>query len=235
MRTIKACIFDLDGVIVDTAKYHYLAWKRLANELGFDFTEQDNERLKGVSRSRSLEILLGIGRMELGEDEKKRLAERKNRWYVESIRSMDRSEVLPGAVEFLKVLRGAGLKVALGSASKNAMMILENTGLKDDFDAIIDGTRTSAAKPDPEVFLLGAQELGVQPEDCVVFEDAEAGIEAAKRAGMAVIGIGNKENLGGADAVAASLTDMLDSGKAEDWAFIFGSIAQTFAQHRTTL
>lgn len=208
MTSIKACLFDLDGVIVDTAKYHYLAWKRLANELGFDFTEHDNERLKGVSRMASLEILLEIGQVTLDDAAKEELAARKNDWYVESISKMDASEILPGALEFLKECRQNGLKVALGSASKNAMTILNNTGLTPHFDAIIDGTRTSAAKPDPEVFLLGASEVGVSPENCVVFEDAEAGIEAARRAGMHCVGIGSAETLGQADFVISSLAEM---------------------------
>ncbi|WP_438448998.1 beta-phosphoglucomutase [Gorillibacterium sp. sgz5001074] len=230
MGTIKACLFDLDGVIVDTAKYHYLAWRRLAQELGFDFTVRDNERLKGVSRTRSLEILLEIGQLKLDEAEKVRLAEKKNVWYVEYITKMDRSEVLPGVEPFLKALRQSGIRIALGSASKNAMLILNNTGMTPYFDAIIDGTRTAAAKPDPEVFLLGAQELGVSPGECVVFEDAEAGVEAAKRAGMAVVGVGRAETLREADMVMESFQDIIDPMKAERWAFLFGPLAQTFAQ-----
>lgn len=208
MSHIHACLFDLDGVLVDTAKYHYLAWKRLAQELGFDFTEQDNERLKGVSRMASLDILLSIGKLTLEDAKKQELAARKNDWYVESISNMDHTEILPGALEFLQACRDNGLKTALGSASKNAMAILNNTGLAPYFDAIIDGTRTSSAKPDPEVFTLGAQELGVPAKDCVVFEDAEAGVEAARRAGMSCIGIGSAATLGQADFVIASLADM---------------------------
>lgn len=208
MSTIKACLFDLDGVLVDTAKYHYLAWKRLAEELGFEFTEQDNERLKGVSRMASLDILLSIGNIELTEPEKLELASRKNNWYFDMISKMDASEILPGALEFLKDCRENGLKVALGSASKNAMTILNNTGLTPYFDAIIDGTRTTSAKPDPEVFTLGASELGVAPEQCVVFEDAEAGIEAAQRAGMRSVGIGSPSALGKANLIISSLEEM---------------------------
>jgi beta-phosphoglucomutase len=226
---VKACLFDLDGVIVDTAKYHYLAWKRLAGELGFEFTEQDNERLKGVSRVRSLEILLDIGRIQLNDEAKERLAERKNSWYVESISKMDASEVLPGVEGFLKVLKAAGIRIGLGSASKNAMLIMNNTGIKHYFDAIVDGTKTAKAKPDPEVFLLGARELGVKPSECVVFEDAEAGVEAAKKAGMAVVGIGTRDILKDADVVIATFEDMKKIQKAEEMAFIFGSLAQTFA------
>ncbi|MBY9080430.1 beta-phosphoglucomutase [Paenibacillus sp. HN-1] len=208
MNTIQACLFDLDGVLVDTAKYHYIAWKELADKLGFEFTEKDNERLKGVSRAASLNILLEIGGLTFDESEKARLAEEKNNRYVEYISKMDSSEILPGALDFLKDCRESGIKVALGSASKNAMTILNNTGLTPYFDAIIDGTKTSAAKPDPEVFLLGAAELGVPAENCIVFEDAEAGIEAASRAEMASVGIGSPDTLGAANIVVPSLQDM---------------------------
>ncbi|MCT1399733.1 beta-phosphoglucomutase [Paenibacillus sp. p3-SID867] len=205
MSNLTACLFDLDGVLVDTAKYHYIAWKRLAGELGFEFTEQDNERLKGVSRMASLDILLEVGGITLDEDAKLALAEKKNAWYVEYISNMDESEILPGAREFIQALKDRGIKVALGSASKNAMLILNNTGLTPYFDAIIDGTKTAQAKPDPEVFTLGARELGARPDDCVVFEDAEAGIEAAIRAGMRSVGIGSPETLGRANIVLPSL------------------------------
>ena len=199
--SINACLFDLDGVIVDTAKYHYLAWKRLANELGFDFTEKDNERLKGVSRMASLEILLSIGNMEMEEKSKLELAEKKNQWYVEYISKVDKSELLPGVEDFFKLLKENKIKIALGSASKNSMTILKNTGIVEYFDAIIDGNKVSKAKPDPEVFILGAKELGVSSEECVVFEDAEAGIEAAKSANMKAIGIGSPEILNKADKI----------------------------------
>lgn len=205
---LKACLFDLDGVIVDTAKYHYLAWKRLADELGFEFTEHDNERLKGVSRVRSLEILLEIGGITRSEEEKAAMATRKNEWYVDYIKSMDASEILPGVTDFLASLKLNGIKIALGSASKNARMILTNIGMLDAFDAIIDGNKTSEAKPDPEVFLLGAEALGVAAEECVVFEDAEAGVEAAIRASMHVIGIGSPEQLGAADFTIKQFTEL---------------------------
>jgi len=201
----KACIFDLDGVIVDTAKYHYLAWKRLANELGFEFTEKDNERLKGVSRMASLEILLSVGGVKI-EDEKvkEELATKKNNWYVEYISQMTKDEILPGVEGFLRLLKDNGIKIAIGSASKNTMTILERIGIKDMFDAIVDGTKIAKAKPDPEVFLKAAEELRVMPEDCCVFEDAVAGIEAAKKAGMKVIGVGDPGILKDADKVIQS-------------------------------
>ncbi len=209
LENLKGAIFDLDGVIVDTAKYHYLAWERLAKELGFAFTLKDNERLKGVSRVRSLEILLEIGGISLGEAEKAALAEKKNNWYVDYIRRMDESELLKGAREYILKLRSRGVKIALGSASKNSPMILENLKIAELFDAVIDGNKVSKAKPDPEVFLLGARELGLDPADCVVFEDAEAGVEAAKRAGMKVVGIGERQILKEADYVVAGLFELL--------------------------
>ena len=201
MVNIKACLFDLDGVIVDTAKYHYLAWRRLADQLGFDFSKEDNERLKGVSRMASLDILLSIGGVDASDKEKEEMAAKKNQWYVEYITKLKEEEILPGVKEFLLLLRENGVKIALGSASKNSMIILENLKLISYFDAIVDGNKVSKAKPDPEVFLLGSRELSVAVEDCVVFEDAEAGIEAAKRAGMKAIGIGSPEVLNEADKV----------------------------------
>ncbi len=209
MAKVRACIFDLDGVIVDTAKYHYLAWKRLAKEeLRFDFKIEDNERLKGVSRMDSLDILLEIGNIKIDDEEKLILAEKKNKWYREYILKMDDSEILPGALEFIKNLKGKGIKVGLGSASKNAMTILKQINMVSYFDAIIDGTKVKKAKPDPEVFLLGANELGVRPERCVVFEDSIAGIEAAKRGDMLTIGVGKKEILSIADIVISGMDKM---------------------------
>ena len=201
MEKLSACIFDLDGVVVDTAKYHYIAWKSLANELGFDFTEADNERLKGVSRMTSLDILLSIGDVELDQETKLKLAEKKNINYLEYILKMTPDEILPGVKEFMNELRSKGVKIALGSASKNAMTILKQLELTNYFDAIVDGTHVSNAKPDPEVFLLGAKLLKVDPVDCVVFEDAEAGVEAAINGNMKCVGIGSPEVLGKANIV----------------------------------
>lgn len=209
MADIRGAIFDLDGVIVDTAKYHYLAWKRLASELGFEFTEKDNERLKGVSRMRSLEILLEVGNREFDEEQKLKLAEKKNTWYIEYISKIDESELLKGAQEYLLYLKKKGIKIALGSASKNAPLILKNLGIEGLFDAVVDGNQVTKVKPDPEVFLLGASMLGLAPENCVVFEDAEAGIEAASRAGMASIGVGKPEILYKADRVISGFEELL--------------------------
>lgn len=205
---IKACLFDLDGVIVDTAKYHYIAWKKLAEQLGFDFSETDNERLKGVSRMASLDILLEIGGISITPAEKERLAHQKNEHYVSFITQMQADEVLPGAREFLKACRKADIATALGSASKNAMTILERLELTDLFDVVVDGTHTTKAKPDPEVFLKGAEALKVNPAHCVVFEDAEAGVEAALAAGMKCVGIGHPEVLTKAHLIIDGLHQM---------------------------
>lgn len=196
---MKGCIFDLDGVIVDTAKYHYLAWKKIADELGFDFTLKDNERLKGVSRMASLDILLSIGEVRIGDEEKLRIADKKNKIYLEYILRMTPEEVLPGVKEFLTELHKSGIKVSLGSASKNARTILKQVGIENLFDAIADGTNVSKAKPDPEVFLKGAELLGLAPVECLVFEDAVAGIEAAHRGGMKCVGVGDPRVLKEAD------------------------------------
>ncbi|PWD99284.1 beta-phosphoglucomutase [Marinilabilia rubra] len=205
---IKACIFDLDGVIVDTARYHFIAWKALADELGFDFTEKDNERLKGVSRMTSLDILLEIGGLDLPKEKKEELAKRKNEHYRSFILEMTPDEILPGAMKFIKELKDNDLKIALGSASKNAMTILDRLELTSWFDAVIDGTKVSNAKPDPEVFLKGAEALNLPPSECVVFEDAEAGVEAALAGGMKCVGIGSPEVLGKANLVVPGLHEM---------------------------
>ncbi|MEJ5996044.1 beta-phosphoglucomutase [Pedobacter sp. Du54] len=203
--SIKACLFDLDGVLVDTAVYHYKAWKRLANAMGFDFTEEQNEQLKGISRIESLAKILAWGNVTKTDGEKQELATQKNAWYVEMITNITPSEVLPGTVEFLTTITNAGYKLALGSASKNAALILEKTNLAHFFHEIVDGNSVTKSKPDPDVFIKGAQLLGVQTSECVVFEDAVAGIEAAKAGGMKAIGIGTKNILVKADLVVSGL------------------------------
>lgn len=207
-RTIQAALFDLDGVLVDTAKYHYLAWKRLAQELGFFFSKKQNERLKGVSRMRSLEILLEEGNLsgEFSQEEMLDMASRKNAWYVEYIENLKRSELFPGARECLTYLRGRGIRTALGSASKNSGLILERLEITDLFDAIVDGNMVSRAKPDPEVFERGAQLLQVPYESCVVFEDSQAGLEAGRAAGMYTVAIGTSENLAGYDELLSGVS-----------------------------
>tara|TARA_R110000751_G_scaffold81333_2_gene164109 strand:+ start:9956 stop:10618 length:663 start_codon:yes stop_codon:yes gene_type:complete len=204
-------IFDLDGVIVDTAKYHYLAWRKLANELGFEFTQEQNELFKGVSRKRCLEILLEIGKIKASPEQFNRWLVEKNEDYLSLIEKMDASEILPDVQRVLKFLKKHNMPIALGSASKNARPILEKVNLMDYFDAIVDGTQVTKAKPDPEVFLLAAVQMGVNPKECVVFEDAVAGIEAANNAGMLSIGIGEEKVLSEAKFVFADFTEMDDN------------------------
>lgn len=208
MSKIKACIFDLDGVIVDTAVYHYKAWRRLANQLGFDFTEEQNEELKGISRIESLKIILNWGAVAKSEAEMQELATLKNTWYVEMITKMTPDEILPGAKEFLELVRADKYLTALGSASKNSETILNQIGLMHLFDALVDGNKVTKSKPDPEVFLVGAKELNVNPEECVVFEDAIAGVQAAKAGKMKAVGIGKANVLTEADIVVAGLNEM---------------------------
>ena len=189
--TKKAFIFDLDGVIVDTAKYHYLAWKKIANELGIEFTHEHNELLKGVSRVRSLDIILSLGEVEASQAQKDEWLTQKNEEYLSYLVDMDQSEILPGVMKVLEFLKANQQPIALGSASKNARPILEKTGILSYFDVIVDGNDVSNAKPDPEVFLQAAQKLGISNENSIVFEDSVAGIQAANIATMTSIGIGD--------------------------------------------
>lgn len=218
MGGIKGCIFDLDGVIVDTAKYHYIAWKRLANQLGFDLTSEQNEQLKGISRMASLDILLDLGNLSVDQAEKERLASVKNDWYLELVGEMMPEEILPGAKELILELKEKNVRVALGSSSKNARKIMDQIGLTSEFDAIIDGTMIGKAKPDPEIFLKGAKALGLAAEDCAVFEDAVAGVAAAKSGNMTTIGVGSQETLADADMVVPSLDG---SQKEKIMSFLF--------------
>ena len=206
MNKELAFIFDLDGVIVDTAKYHYLAWRNLANSLGFDFTEEQNELLKGVSRVQSLEILLSIGKLTLPEEKKQSLLVDKNTEYLGYVNKMTPDEILPGVNELLDFLDANNSKYALGSASKNAPLILKKVGLIHRFTAIVDGNDVSKAKPDPEVFLIGAKKLNMKAENCVVVEDAIAGVQAANEAKMISIGIGDSKVLKEADHVLKDMT-----------------------------
>lgn len=201
-------IFDLDGVIVDTAKYHYLAWKNLANELGFEFTKEQNELFKGVSRKKSLEILLELGNVEATQEQFDTWMIEKNVDYLAYIEKMDASEILPNVPKVLEFLKSNNIPISLGSASKNAIPILEKVNLLNYFDAIVDGNSVSKAKPDPEVFLKAAEKLNVLPEHCIVFEDAVAGIKAANAANMISIGIGDKQVLQEADYVFTDFTAM---------------------------
>jgi beta-phosphoglucomutase len=191
----KGFIFDLDGVIVDTAKYHYLAWKKLANQLGFEFTKEQNELFKGVSRKRCLEILLEIGHIDATQEQFDTWMVEKNIDYLAYIENMDASEILPDVPKILEFLKEREIPIALGSASKNARPILEKVNLLHYFDVIVDGNNVTKAKPDPEVFLLAAKQLGVNSKDCIVFEDAVAGVKAANAAKMISIGIGDEKVL----------------------------------------
>jgi beta-phosphoglucomutase len=192
---IKAVIFDLDGVIVDTARYHFLAWKRLADELGIKFTEADNERLKGVSRIRSMEILMELGGITLSQHEKERLANKKNAWFVDYVERMLPEEIYPGVAALITTLKQHGMRIALASSSKNAKTVIQLLRIEHLFEEVVDGTMVVHSKPDPEIFLLAAKKLGVEPKECLVFEDAEAGVEAALAAGMHCVGIGSPEQL----------------------------------------
>ncbi|WP_405412578.1 beta-phosphoglucomutase [Maribacter sp. Asnod1-A12] len=203
-------IFDLDGVIVDTAKYHYLAWRKLANELGFEFTKEQNELFKGVSRKKCLEILLDIGNFTATQNQFDKWMVEKNVDYLAYIEKMNSSEILPDVVRVLKYLKNKNIPIALGSASKNARPILEKVDLLLYFDSIVDGNSVTKAKPDPEVFLIAANNLGVAPNSCVVFEDAVAGIQAANKAKMLSIAIGDAEILNEADYNFNDFTEMND-------------------------
>lgn len=204
---IEAVIFDLDGVIVDTAHYHYIAWKRLASEFGITLTLQHNELLKGVSRMRSLEIVLELGNIQLPEAEKEALADKKNKWFIEYIESIRPEEIFAGVPAMLANCRKQKLKVALASSSKNAPRVIELLGVANLFDTMVDGTMITHSKPDPEIFLLAAKKLNVTPAKCLVFEDAEAGVEAALAAGMKCVGVGSPEQLGKANIIVKQTAD----------------------------
>ncbi len=196
---MKAFIFDLDGVIVDTAKYHFICWKQLADDLGIPFTEKENELLKGVSRVNSLELILKLGQQTLPQAEKDHLLVEKNDNYLKYISKMTSDEILPGVADFIAQLKAKNIPTALGSASKNARTILQVLHIESWFDAVVDGTNVTKAKPNPEVFLQGAKLLGVAPDNCIVFEDSVAGVQAANTANMISVGIGVPDVLREAD------------------------------------
>lgn len=204
----KGFIFDLDGVIVDTAKYHFLAWKKLANSIGVDFSEEQNEQLKGVSRVKSLEKILAWGNKSISDDKFNELMTKKNNDYLGYIANMSATEVLADVPKVLNHLAEENQAIALGSASKNARTILDKVGLLESFHAIVDGNDVTKAKPDPEVFVNAANQLEVSPEDCVVFEDSVAGIQAANTANMISIGIGDASVLHEANYVFADFTQI---------------------------
>jgi len=214
---IKAVIFDLDGVLVSTDELHYRAWKRLAEELGITrFTREDNVRQRGVSRMASLEVLLEKADPPLLRDtpftdeEKNEWAARKNGYYVDSLSDISENDVLPGALDFIELMKQRGMLLAVGSASKNAPLILEKTGLSKYMDAIISGNEATRSKPDPQVFLLGAEKLGIAPFECLVVEDANAGIEAAKNGGMTALAVGAAQGC----PIADYRTENLKTAKA---------------------
>lgn len=203
---IKAVIFDLDGVLVTTDELHYLAWKTLAEELGIhNFTKEDNIRQRGVSRMASLEVLLEKSDRQYNEEEKMCLANRKNKIYVESLENITSKDLLPGVKEFIDFLKQRGIKIAIGSASKNTPLILTKTGIYDMFDAISCGLDTEKSKPDPEVFLIAAKKLNLSPDECMVIEDSDAGIQAAKAGGMCAVAVGAAMNNKDADFCAESV------------------------------
>lgn len=196
---IKGFIFDLDGVITDTAELHYLAWKKLANDMGWDFDREVNEKLRGVSRMDSINIIKHHNNAEVSEEKLVELATLKNDIYVESLDQMTPNDYLPGAQELLNLLRVEGFKVALGSASKNSSKVLEQLEAKKYFDVIGDGNSVSKSKPAPDIFLFGAEQLDLQPEECIVYEDAESGVDAAKAGGFYSVGIGPQDRVGHAN------------------------------------
>jgi beta-phosphoglucomutase len=200
---IKGFIFDLDGVLTDTAEYHYRGWKRLAEEVGLPFTREDNEALRGIPRRESLMLILK--ERQIPEDQLIELMERKNRYYLEFIREITPRDVLPGAIELLTELRSAGLKSAVGSASKNAPEVLQRLGIDHLLDAISHGGSVEKQKPAPDLFIHAAAQLGLEPAECVVVEDAAAGIEAAHAGGFRSVGLGPRERVGKADVVLPSL------------------------------
>lgn len=206
MSAIRGFIFDLDGVLVDTAKFHYLAWKRLAREaFGFELTEELNEQFKGVNRIACMKLLCEWMGAKLSDEDFTAMTDRKNGWYIQYVERMTPEDVLPGALEFVKECRMAGLSLAIGSASKNCRLVLERTGLGPLFDAVSDGTVVTRAKPDPEVFLTAAAMLKLSSSECVVFEDAQAGIDAAKAGGMKAVAISSPTALTGFDAAFTGL------------------------------
>lgn len=196
---IGAVIFDLDGVLVDTTKYHYLAWKEILKEYEQEFTEEDYEHVKGVSRYKSLDMIFKGNEEKISEVERIKILRKKNNLYLQYIVDIEGNQVFKGVVEFLEKLKSKGYKTAIGSTSDSSYLIIESTGLSKYFDVIIDGYTVDKAKPHPEVYILAARELNMNPHKCVVFEDSKAGVLAAKRAGMKVIGVNHKVSLDNAD------------------------------------
>ncbi|HHW57070.1 MAG TPA: beta-phosphoglucomutase [Clostridia bacterium] len=207
MARYQGVIFDLDGVITDTARYHYLAWKKLADELGIYFDEVINERLKGVSRLQSLEIILEKSDKKYSQEEKEYYANKKNEYYKEMIKRITPEDLLPGVERFIEELKKRGIKIAIASVSKNAFTVVENLKIRDQFDYIVDANEIKHGKPDPEIFLNAAKHLGIPPEKCIGIEDSAAGIAAIKKAGMFAVGVGNPETVKEADLILKDLSE----------------------------
>ena len=201
----SAIILDLDGVICDTAHFHFLAWHRLAAEYGYELTQADNEQLKGVSRADSLTFILGLANKTLSTEQFNEDLRRKNEWYLDLVKDMGPLDVLPGVPSFFAEVAARKIPLALGSASKNANMVLTRVGLIQAFDAIVDASQVSQGKPHPETFIKAAELLGIAPENCLVFEDSAAGVQAAVSGGMKAVGIGSAEDLPGAVIHLANL------------------------------
>ena len=207
---IKGVIFDLDGVIVSTDHYHYLAWKKMADLENIPFDETINHRLRGVSRMESLNIILEQANKEYSQAEKEKLTEFKNELYKKSLDDLSANDLLPGIMDLLESLKSKGLKIAIGSSSKNAKKILQKIGLEHYFDAVSDGTNITKSKPDPEVFLIAAKRIGLDPKECAVVEDAHSGIEAAKAANMVAVATGDAKTSSLKDADLENLLDMIE-------------------------
>lgn len=204
MDTPKAWLFDLDGVIVETADLHFKAWKRLADSLDIPFGEEENHALKGVSRRKSIEKILALDNRSLPEEEIRKLMDKKNGWYQDYIADLTPDDILEGIPEFLAELQQMGVKLGIGSSSKNAQYIMDYLQINDIFEVVIDGTKVEKTKPDPEVFLKGAKALGSKPSETIVFEDAESGVKAALDGGMTCVGVGSEKHLGEADLVIST-------------------------------
>lgn len=210
LRPLQAFIFDLDGVITDTAEYHYLAWKALGEDLGIPFTREFNEELKGVSRMDSLEKILTLGQKQndFSEQEKVALATKKNEHYVRLIENITPDDILPGIKELFAEIKEKGYKLGLASVSKNAFTVMESLKLRNEFDVIVDAATIAKGKPDPEIFLTAAKLLHVEPSACIGIEDAAAGVESIKGAGMFAVGVGSKESLAKADIIYSSTAEL---------------------------
>jgi beta-phosphoglucomutase len=206
---IQAVLFDLDGVLVSTDEYHYHSWKKLSDEEGFDFFDHEfNHKFRGVARMECVEIITNASGKQYSPEQKQELADRKNRYFAESLRSVTTEVLLPGALPALLELRKRGIKIAVASNSRNALTIIRQVQIEHLLDAIVDGHQIENSKPDPEVFLLAAKKVGIHPDHCLVVEDAVAGIESARRAGMKVLGIGTKERLPNAEIVVPNLASI---------------------------